>query len=127
MTIEYEHRGLFGRTRKRIVEENGPVKHGVFYDDGTVQVEEEIMEYLTDMAEDLDYRSHSWLIYPIQAHLGGRLKTPHGTRDWAGRMPEDVKQFVTEIENAINQDSEPPLNSAANTEFSPYIRPHLNF
>lgn len=103
MAIEYEHRGLLGRKQRRVVEEEeAPERNGIFYDHNTAGVDENTLEQLYDHAEGLEYGS-SLASRMVQRHFGGRLKTPYGTRDWMGSMPDDVREFVEEVEDAIGQ------------------------
>ncbi|MFB6207810.1 MAG: hypothetical protein ABEJ69_00515 [Candidatus Nanohaloarchaea archaeon] len=101
MTLEYEKRTPWDRTYRKVVKE-GDGDTGLFTR-AAEELEPGKISELYASARELDYGSSPGLMdAALQRIVGGRLKTPYGTIDWRGSMPEDVQRFVEEIEEAID-------------------------
>lgn len=79
-------------------------RYGLLNGKDTGQLDAEALEELDEMAAELDYDRHSLGIKEKVASrfYGGTIETGYGTVEWIGETPEKVREFVEEIEKAVD-------------------------
>lgn len=70
-------------------------------DEGEINREKAL--YLEEEAQKLDYEESLSIGELFLSRLyGGSIDTPYGRREWQGKTPEDVQNFLDEVKAAID-------------------------
>ncbi len=80
-------------------------RYGLLNSKETGQLDPETLGELDQMAAGLDYGEHTLgATGKIASRFyGGTLETDYGKVEWMGQAPEEVREFVEEIEKAVDQ------------------------